>query len=133
MKLLIGTSFVGMLLIGLTAIFWTQEASTKVIIEGWKQGDASAIAAYFDNEVELMLPQVDDSYDKIAAKTKLEAFFVAYPTIAFNVLHEGESPTKEGKYIIGLLETKMANFRIYLLLKNEKIIQIEARPEEKEL
>lgn len=84
------------------------------VVSALSIGDAQTVSTYFDNTVELVLPEVDDILPKAAAKKKLEAFFEVNKANSFARVHGGSSTGEEGAYIIGTLTTETGNFRVYM-------------------
>ncbi len=86
------------------------------IILSLKSGNAKILSEYFNQNVELMVPENDNVYSKAQAQLIVNDFFTTYSTQGFSVIHQGG---KEGaQYVIGNLSTKKGSFRVYFLLKN---------------
>ena len=80
-----------------------------------KSGNAKTLSAYFNQNVELVVPENDNVYSKAQAQLIVNDFFNSYAPHAFSVIHQGG---KEGaQYVIGNLATKKGSFRVYFLLK----------------
>ena len=85
------------------------------IITAIKQGKASELAKYFNNNVELALSDIDDTYSKNQAELIIKDFFKNHPPTSFNILHKGGKETS--RYAIGNLTTSNGKFRITILIK----------------
>jgi hypothetical protein len=88
------------------------------IIVSLKSGNAKILSDYFNQNVELVVPDSDNVYSKAQAQQIVGNFFSSYTPVSFTVIHKGG---KEGaKYVIGNLGTKEGNFRVYFLLKHKE-------------
>jgi len=88
------------------------------IILSLKSGNAKILSDYFNQNVELVVPDSDNVYSKAQAQQIVGNFFSTYTPVNFTVIHRGG---KEGaKYVIGNLGTKEGNFRVYFLLKKNQ-------------
>jgi hypothetical protein len=85
------------------------------IITAIKEGKASELAKYFNNNVELALSDIDDMYSKNQAELIIKDFFKDHPPTSFNILHKGGKETS--RYAIGNLTTSNGKFRITILIK----------------
>lgn len=97
------------------------------VIKAIKSGNASEVSKYFDNAVEITLPQKSNSYNKRQALLVLQDFFNENHVKNFQVIHQSE---KEGsEYCIGTLTTNNGSFRttIYMKQSGEKQLIQELR------
>lgn len=100
------------LIFGLSS--FTPNSLTEVI-NAIKSGNASEVAKYFDNTVEITLPQNSNSYSKRQASLVLRDFFNENQVKGFQVIHQSE---KEGsEYCIGTLSTAKGPFRTTIFMK----------------
>ena len=90
------------------------------IIAALKTGNSSQIARYFDNTVEITLPDKGNSYSRNQGEVVLRDFFTLHPVKGFEVLHKGENGGSQ--YCIGTLTTRNGTFRttVYMKQKGEK-------------
>jgi len=80
-------------------------------------GDASALAKFFNKNIELVVDDKDDVYSKAQAEQIVSDFFRDHQAERFSIIHEGG---KEGaRYGIGNLTTNTGVFRVSFLLKTE--------------
>ncbi|WP_423129346.1 DUF4783 domain-containing protein [Gaoshiqia sp. Z1-71] len=87
------------------------------IVSSLKTGNANALSAYFNQNIEMVVLDQDDVYSKAQAQQIVSNFFSNYKAQGFSVIHQGG---KEGsKYAIGNLSTNKGTFRVYFLLKND--------------
>ena len=90
--------------------------TTQDVNNALKSGNYKAIAAYFQESVELNLPGNEGLYSKAQAELILKDFFQKSTPKNFTAKHEGES--KDGaKFNIGTLETIGGTYRTYFFLK----------------
>jgi len=90
------------------------------IVSALKSGNATQVARYFDNTVEITLPEKSNSYSRSQAELILRDFFSNNSIKGFSVIHQGENSGSQ--YCIGTLVTKSASYRttIYMKQKGEK-------------
>ena len=82
-----------------------------------KPGPAPEIARFFDNTVEINMPQKNNSYSKSQAELVLKDFFSTNPVKAFEIIHKGENSGSQ--YCIGTLITKNGSFRTTIFMKQK--------------
>lgn len=87
------------------------------IVTSIQSGNDVSLAAYFNENVELVVLNNDDVYSKSQAQQIVAEFFKSNKPKQFSIIHQGG---KEGaRYAIGTLTTNTGNFRVYFLLKNK--------------
>lgn len=96
--------------------------SIDEVVNALKTGNVSAMAAYFDNTVEITLPEKGNSYSKSQAGLVLKDFFTNNPVRGFTVIHKGENAGYQ--YCIGTLLTKNGNFRTTIQMKQKKEVLV---------
>lgn len=104
-----------LLLMGLSS--FSQSGNMDGVIGALRSGNASGLAKYFDDNVELTLPVKSDSYSKAQAQVILKDFFANNGVKSFELKHKGDSPG--GNYCIGTLHTKSGNFRAHVFMKSK--------------
>jgi len=88
------------------------------IIISLKSGNAKILSEFFNQNVELVVPDSDNVYSKAQAQQIVGNFFSIYTPVSFSIIHQGG---KEGaKYVIGNMGTKTGIFRVYFLLKQSE-------------
>jgi hypothetical protein len=87
------------------------------VINALRSGDASELAKYFDDNVELALPEKSDNYSKAQALLILKDFFSNNGVKSFEVKHKGEQAG--GYFCIGTLQTKAGNYRTTVFMKTK--------------
>lgn len=103
----------------------------KKVAEAFSKGNAAVIASYFNNSVEMNLPQHNGIFQKEQAKMLLKNFFTSQPPKSYEVKHQGGSKRKSS-FQIGKLICEQGEFRTYLIYNSVegKIQIIELRIEE---
>ncbi|MCS6934961.1 MAG: DUF4783 domain-containing protein [Chitinophagales bacterium] len=81
-----------------------------------KQGNASALASFFQSNVEITIKDASNSYSKSQAEIVIKNFFSSNQPRSFSIAHEGTSP-EGSKYFIGNLSTSGGNYRMYVYAK----------------
>ena len=101
------------------------------VVNAIKTGNAAEMAKYFDNTVEIGMPDKSNSYSKSQAEMVLKDFFTNNGVKGFDVIHKGENAGSQ--YCIGNLVTRAATYRttIYMKQKSDKQVLQEIRFENK--
>ncbi|MDR2534043.1 MAG: DUF4783 domain-containing protein [Tannerellaceae bacterium] len=90
----------------------------------FKAGNASALAAMFDSEVDVAIPGSTKTCSSREAVEALNAFFSAGKPSGFTVVHNADK--KDSGFIVGKLATPKGEFRVnisYRVEGNKAIIQ----------
>jgi hypothetical protein len=110
------------------------------LLKALGQGDASGMADFFHESLEMTILEKDYMASKNQAARIMENFFKEHPPTGFTISFEG---TKDkSKYAIGSLTTAEANFRVnifflnkenkrliyYLSIENESQYELHPRP-----
>jgi len=99
----------------LTSVSFAQIPDEIVI--SIQNGNDAGLAAFFNENVELVVQTHDDVYSKSQAQQIIAEFFKSNKPKKFSIIHQGG---KEGaQYAIGSLTTNTGTFRVYFLLKNK--------------
>jgi hypothetical protein len=85
--------------------------SIDEVVNAMRTGNVTAMAVYFDNTVEITLPEM-----------VLKDFFNNNPVKGFTVIHKGQNAGYQ--YCIGTLLTKNGNFRTTIQMKQKKDAQV---------
>ncbi len=101
--------------------------SIDEVVTAMKNGDAAQIARFFDNTVEITMPDKSNNYSKSQAEMVLKDFFSTNGVKSFDVMHKGENAGSQ--YCIGTLITKNGSFRttVFMKQKNDKQLLQEIR------
>ena len=87
------------------------------VVAALKKGNASQVARYFDNTVEITLPEKSNSYSRSQAEIILRDFFRTKSVKGFDVIHQGDNGGSQ--YCIGTLFTSNATYRTTLFMKQK--------------
>ena len=101
--------------------------SIEDVISALRAGSSADVAKYFDENVELTVPDKSDSYSKAQAQLIIKDFFKNNGVKGFELKHKGESPG--GHFAIGTLQTNAGNFRtnVFMKIKNNREVIKEIR------
>lgn len=99
---------------------FTVFASIDEVVSALKSGNSAQIAKFFDNTVEITMPDKSNSYSKGQAEMVLKDFFATNPVKSFEIVHKGENAGSQ--YCIGTLATKSGIYRttVYMKQKGDK-------------
>jgi hypothetical protein len=112
--------FFTVITIGAIVSSFTFFSSIEEVIAALKTGNTTEIAKFFDNTVELNMPEKSNNYSKSQAELVLKDFFNTNTVKTFTVNHKGENAGSQ--YCIGTLITKNGNYRttVFMKLKGDK-------------
>jgi len=95
-----------------------QQNTIDEVIGALRSGNSAQLSSYFDENVELTLPDKSDSYSKAQAQLIIKDFFSNNGIKGFELKHKGDSPG--GHFCIGTLQTNAGNFRTNVFMKMKK-------------
>ena len=102
----------------LTTSFTLQsQSSIDDVIASIRSGNSGELAKFFDDSVELTLPDKSDSYSKAQAQLIVKDFFGNNGVKGLELKHKGDSPG--GHFCIGTLQTNAGNFRTNVFMKTK--------------
>jgi hypothetical protein len=118
------------LLFGFTMLlssFTTQPGSIDEVIGALRSGNSSQLSVFFDENVEISLPDKSNNYSKAQAQLIVKDFFSNNGVKGFELKHKGDSPG--GHFCIGTLQTSAGNFRtnVFMKMKGGKEVVKEIR------
>lgn len=87
------------------------------VVKAIKTGDAAQLSKYFDNTVEITLPEKSNSYSKGQAELVLHDFFASNTVKDFEILHKSDNSGSQ--YCIGNLKTINGTFRTTIFMKQK--------------
>ncbi len=96
---------------------FTVNVGIDEVITAIKSGNAEQVAVYFDNNVEISMPDKSNSYSKSQAEIILKDFFSSNPVKGFEVIHKGQNAGSQ--YCIGSLLTKNGSYRTTIFMKQK--------------
>jgi Domain of unknown function (DUF4783) len=94
---------------------FAQTSNIDEVIGALRSGNSSDLSKYFDDNLELTLPDKSDSYSKAQATLILKDFFNNNGVKGFDVKHKGDQGG--GQFCIGTLQTQSGNFRTTVFMK----------------
>ena len=103
---------------------FTMQGGIDEVISALRAGNASGLAKYFDNYVDITMPEKSNNYSKSQAELILKDFFSTNEVKSFEVKHKGNNDN--GEYCIGTLQTSNGSFRatVYMRVKgNKQVVQ----------
>lgn len=107
---------------------FTAQTGIDDVINALRAGNSSQLSGYFDDNVELTLPDKSDSYSRAQAQLIIKDFFGNNGVKGFDLKHKGDSQGG-GHFGIGTLQTNSGNFRttVFMKMKNGKEVIKEIR------
>lgn len=97
-------------------------SSIDDVIAGMKAGNSNDIARFFDNTVEINMPEKSSSYSRSQAELVLKDFFSSHAVKSFAVIHKGENAGSQ--FCIGTLLTKGGSYRTTIFMKQKADKQV---------
>jgi len=107
------TVFLGLIMVSFT----TQPNDLDEVIGAIKDGKATELGRFMDDNVEISLPDKSNNYSKAQAVLILKDFFDNNEVKAFEVKHRGDQ--NGGEYCVGTLQTKSGNYRTTVFMKTK--------------
>ncbi|MEN9570782.1 MAG: hypothetical protein RL172_2013 [Bacteroidota bacterium] len=96
--------------------------SIDEVVNAMRSGNATQVARFFDNTVEISMPDKSSSFSKTQAEIVLKDFFANNPVKGFEVIHKGQNAGSQ--YCIGTLSTKNGSYRTTIYMKQKGEIQV---------
>jgi len=114
----------------LIMIFTFAQSGIDDVISAMKSGNASGVTKFFDNYVDITMPDKSSNYSKSQGELILKDFFTNNGVKNFAVKHKGNNDN--GDYCIGTLETRNGNYRttVYMRIKGGKQVIQDIRIEQ---
>jgi hypothetical protein len=109
--------FFTFILSGILLSSFTLFSSLDDVVNAMKTGNTAQIIKYFDNTIEITMPDKSNSYSKSQAELVLKDFFNTNAVKTFEVIHKGENAGSQ--YCIGTLITKSGSFRTTIFMKQK--------------
>ena len=95
-----------------------QEDPTDRIAEAIRHSDARSLAVYFNETIDLGLPDNDNSYSASQGEMIMRDFFRKFPPVSFEVIQKGTTDP-ESRFAIGTYKTGTKEFRVYINLRKD--------------
>jgi hypothetical protein len=97
---------------------FTQNNAIDEVIGALRSGNSNELSKFFDDNVELTLPEKRNSYSKAQAQLVVKDFFSNNNVKGFELKHKGDD-SHGGHFCIGTLQTNAGNFRTNVFMKNK--------------
>ena len=101
-----------------------QPTYESIMVAAFRAGNATKIASYFAENVDLSILETENLYSKSQAEQILKNFFIKHKPSEFTIVHKGKSGQSE--YFIGELTCTDAIFRVTLNSKSGDVKEITA-------
>ncbi len=103
----------------LTFFFSSFKVNTGIdeVVAAMRSGNSTLIAKYFDDLVDISMPDKSNTYSKTQAELVLKDFFTNNPVKKFEIIHKGENAGSQ--FCIGTLYTKNGSFRTTIFMKQK--------------
>ena len=104
----------------ISLVSYRVQGGIEDVISAMKNGNAAGVTKYFDNYVDITMPDKSSNYSKSQGELILKDFFSNSGVKNFELKHKGSNDN--GDYCIGTLQTKNGNYRatVYMRLKGGK-------------
>lgn len=100
-----------------TDVFSRQAIDIDAVVVALNAGNASQLSKYFDNRIDIGLPDKSDNYSRTQAEMIIRDFFSNNAVRNFEIKYKSE---KAGtNYCVGTLKTKGGDFRTTLFMKQK--------------
>ena len=96
---------------------FVRQDGLEAVLNALKTGNASAIGARMEDNIELTLPDQSAVLPKAQAQVLLAKFFNANTAKGFELKHKGGAPG--AAYAIGTLKTQQGDFRVNVFLRGK--------------
>ena len=103
----------------LTFFFSSFKVNTGIdeVVAAMRSGNSTLIAKYFDDLVDISMPDKSNTYSKTQAEFVIKDFFTNNPVKKFEIIHKGENAGSQ--FCIGTLYTKNGSFRTTIFMKQK--------------
>jgi len=101
----------------LLSVFSIKAADITIIANAFKGGNASALTATMDAEVDMSIPGSSKKTNGSDAVAMLNAFFNTNKPSGFNVLHHADK--KENGFFVAKLPTSAGEFRVNITYRTD--------------
>ncbi|TCJ14276.1 DUF4783 domain-containing protein [Flaviaesturariibacter flavus] len=111
----------------ITLAAFTALSGLDDVIGALRAGNASELAKYIDDNVEITLPEKSDRYSRAQATAVLQDFFNNRGVKSFELKHKGDNGGSQ--FAIGTLQTRAGAFRttVYMTTRNGRQLVREIR------
>ena len=99
-------------------VFITFQLNAQIpdgIIQGFKKGDAAALAGFFNQNIQMTILENEDVFSKAQAQQIVLNFFSKNKVAEFNIKHQGGKD--DARFAVGDLKAAGGNFRVVIFYK----------------
>jgi hypothetical protein len=89
--------------------------SIDEVVSAIRAGNSTELSKYFDNRVDIALPDKSDTYSKAQAEMIVRDFFSSKGVTGFELKHKGENGGAQ--FCVGILRTRTGDYRTHLFMK----------------
>ena len=104
-------------LFSMANLSFVRQDGLEAVLNALKNGNAAAIGARMEDQIELTLPDQSGVVTKAQALSQLTKFFNANTAKGFELKHKGGTPG--ATYAIGTLQTQQGDFRVNIFLRGK--------------
>lgn len=121
----------GLLITVFVLVSFTQLAPIDDVVGAMKNGNAGLLSKYFDQTVEISLPDRSDAYSRTQAEVVLKDFFQTKGVRSFEKEHQ--SGNGGSVFCIGTLTTRSGSYRttIHMKMRSDRQLLQEIRIEDR--
>ncbi len=94
-----------------------EQMNLAAITKAISDGNADALAQYFDANVEVAVMDNEEVYAKAQAVQVVKDFFAKNKPKSFSQMHQGASKGQDSQYCIGNLVSASGTYRVYIYMK----------------
>lgn len=87
------------------------------VVVALKSGNASQLSKYFDNRVDISLPDKTDNYSRTQAEMVIKDFFNSNGVRTFELKYKSEKAGSN--YCLGILQTRSGSYRTTIFMKQK--------------
>ena len=118
--------FLGLLIvvIGVFCYSFTAHVEIDDVVGALKSGNAAQLSKFFDNRVDITLPDKADNYSRSQAEMIMRDFFTSNTVRNFSLRYKSDNA--DNNYCVGTLLTNSGNYRTTLVMKqkgNKQFVQ----------
>jgi hypothetical protein len=114
--------FFSIVLLSFILSSFVTKISIDEVVSAMRTGNADQLAKFFDNTVEITMPDKGNTFSKSQAVIVLKDFFSNNSVKSFEVIHKGQNAGSQ--YCIGTLITKNGTFRTTIFMKQKGDLQV---------
>jgi hypothetical protein len=92
------------------------------VVVAIRSGNATQVSRFFDNSIEISMPDKSNSYSKSQGELILKDFFQNNIVRGFELIHKGENSGSQ--YCIGTLLTSNGAYRTTIFMKQKGSLQV---------